>query len=237
MPPDSNKYNRTMERRVRVVAIWFLAGILWPGLSIAQPPPKPDPLLVKQLRGYIRAHHRTPEEYVIAQFRDHDVVFLGEMHRVRHDVNLVQRLIRLLYQAGVHTLATEFARREDQSDIDSLLAAPVYDESLARTIAFRQYPLWGYQEYVDVFKAAWILNHSLPEGSPRFRVLGVNNSPNWSFVKDEQDRDSGPVMTKVWHGETEKEWADALLRQVVARGGKALVYCGAHHSFTRSVSE
>jgi hypothetical protein len=121
----------------------------------------------------------------------------------------------------------------DQSDIDSLLAAPAYDESLARTIVFRQYPFWGYQEYIDVFKAAWNLNHSLPKGSPRFRVLGVNNSPDRNFVKKEQDKDSGPVMTKVWHGETESDWADVILKQVVARGGKALVYCGAHHSFTR----
>jgi hypothetical protein len=59
------------------------------------------------------------------------------------------------------------------------------------------------------------------------------NSPDFSLVKKEQDRDSGPIMTRVWHGETEKDWADALLKEVVNRGGKALVYCGVPHSFTR----
>jgi hypothetical protein len=190
-------------------------------------------LVVKELRGYIRAHHRTPEEYVIAKFRDHDVVLLGEHHWVRHDVMLVQRLIPLLYRAGVYTLGTEFARREEQPVIDSLLSASAYDEELARTIVFRHNPLWGYQEYVDVFKAAWALNQSLPAGSPQFRILGVGNSPDWSFVKEKEDRNDGSVMTKVWHGETEKDWADVLLKQVIDRGGKALVHCGAHHSFTR----
>lgn len=40
-------------------------------------------------------------------------------------------------------------------------------------------------------------------------------------------------MSKVWHGETEKDWADVLLDEVVRKGGKALVHCGAHHSFTQ----
>jgi len=142
-------------------------------------------------------------------------------------------LIPLLYQAGVHTLATEFARRVDQSDIDRLLAAPTYDEGLARSIVFRHNPVWGYQEYIDVFKAAWTLNHSLPKGSPRFRILGLMNSPDWSLVENDRDRQDGRIMERVWHGETEKDWSAALLKEVVSRGGKALVHCGAHHSFTR----
>lgn len=39
-------------------------------------------------------------------------------------------------------------------------------------------------------------------------------------------------MTKVWHGETEKDWADVLVKEVLAGGDKALVYCGRHHAFT-----
>jgi hypothetical protein len=218
---------------MRAAAIWILAVILCSGLAVAQPSAKPDPLVVKKLREYIRAHNRSPEEYVIAQFRDHDVVLLGEHHRVRQNILLVQRLIPLLYQAGVRTLATEFARRVDQPDIDSLLVGPKYDEALARSIVFRHNPLWGYQEYVDVLKAAWSLNHSLPKGSPPFLILALNNSPDWRFLENERDRNNGQVMAKVWHGETEKDWADALLKQVVDRGGKALVHCGAHHSFTR----
>jgi hypothetical protein len=218
---------------MRATIICILAGVLCSGFGCVQPSPRPDPLVVNELREYIRTHHQKPEEYVVAQFRDRAVVFLGEHHWVRHNVMLVQRLIPLLYQVGVYTLATEFARREDQSDIDTLLSAPAYDEALARSIVLRRSPLWGYQEYVDVFKAAWTHNRSLPAGSPRFRVLGVNNSPDWSFVKEEGDRDDGSVMTKVWHGKTEKDWADVLLKQVVDRGGKALVHCGAHHSFTK----
>ena len=101
---------------------------------------------------------------------------------------------------GIYCLGTEFARSEDQHLIDSLLTAPTYDEDLARRITFTQFPFWGYQEYVDIFKAAWELNNSLPENYVKFRILGLNESPEWWHVKTEEDRESHEVMKKVWHG-------------------------------------
>jgi hypothetical protein len=39
-------------------------------------------------------------------------------------------------------------------------------------------------------------------------------------------------MRKVWHGETEEDWAKVLLDVVISKGEKTLVYCGIHHAFT-----
>jgi len=182
---------------------------------------------------HLKTHYQTPEQYVLSKFKDHDIVFLGEWHRIRHDPELVQRLIPLLPSVGVHCLGFEFARRIDQPLVDSLLAAPEYDERLAQLILFRQYVFWGYQEYADIFKAAWQLNRLLPAGARPFRILALNNAPDWSPVRSERDRNSRRTMRKVWHGESEKDWAKVLLEQVVAKGEKALVYCGFHHAFTR----
>jgi hypothetical protein len=144
----------------------------------------------------------------------------------------VQKLIPLLHASGIFYLGYEFARRIDQPLIDSLLSGPVYDDSLARKIIFKQFVHWGYQEYVDVFKAAWEVNRNLRAGARTFRILGLNNSPDWSLIKTTEDRDKGSVMTLVWHGETEEDWAKVLLDVVVSQGEKALVYCGSHHAFT-----
>jgi len=206
--------------------------LFWP-TSQALERPQVDAGVKEQLKAYVRSHHKSPEDYVLSKFKDHDVVFLGESHRFKHDPELVQRLIPLLYQSGIFSLATEFARREDQPLIERLLSAPAYDESLARQITFNQYVFWGYQEYVDVFKAAWRLNHGLPKDARKFRILGVNCSPDWSFIQKEADRGDWRVMRKVWRGCDEGDWARVILGEVVAKREKALVYSGMHHAFTQ----
>ena len=144
------------------------------------PLPNVDDALARELRGFLSAHYTTPEECIVGTFRDHDVVFVGEAHRTKHDVELIQHLIPLLYRNGVFTLCTEFARREDQVLVDRLLTAPSYDEALAREITFRTLVFWGYQEYVDIYRVAWQLNRSLPAGARPFRILALGDSPDWS---------------------------------------------------------
>ncbi len=190
-----------------------------------------DRKLITDMADYVLANRQSPEDYVVSKFDDYDVVFLGEMHRIKHDPELVQRLIPRLHQQNVYVLATEFARREDQPLIDSLLQQPAYDEHLARQVTFNQFPHWLYQEYVDIFKAAWELNHSLPDTAPRFRILGVNCSPDWSLVTQAEDRESPQIMKEVWQGCSEKDWADVVI-DYVSRGNQVLVYCGIHHAFT-----
>ncbi len=221
---------------MRVVTGLALIGLLvLPACSTGAPeqgdPPSIDPALQSKLAAWLEVEGETPENYVVALFLDHDVVFLGEQHRVKHDVLLVQSLIEPLYKAGVRVLATEFGRREDQAKIDSLLGAPEWDEDLAREIAFRQFVWWGYREYVDVYRSAWTLNQGLPEGAPRFRILGVNASPDWSLIRTEADRDDPAIKRKVWGGTSEEDWADVILAAVDS-GEQVLVYSGIHHAFT-----
>lgn len=191
----------------------FLAPILViAGACTAVQEPAPlDPAVRAKLSEWLDDHARAPVDYVVGLFEERDVVFLGEYHRILHDVLLVQSLLDPLYRAGVHVLVTEFGDHRDQALIDSLVDASEWDEALARRIVFRQYPWWGYQEYVDVYRAAWELNASRPTGAPPFRVLGMNN----------QD-----VMS------SESTWAEVILAEV-EKGEKVLVHCGIHHAFTR----
>ena len=186
-----------------------------------------------ELKSYLANHLQTPEQYIVEKFKTHDVVFLGEVHYIAHDPQLVQALIPVLHQSGVNTVGLEFIRRIDQPKVDSLMSLPAYDESLARDIFFRQYVWWGYQDYVDILKAAWKVNHSLKSNEASFRILGINDAPDWSYVNTPKDRDDPAIMKKVWHGEDETDWAKVILDSVVAKGHKILVYCGMHHAFTR----
>ncbi|MBK6765427.1 MAG: ChaN family lipoprotein [bacterium] len=194
-------------------------------------PPVIDAALRDELKGYLDQHKQTPTEYVLSKFADHDVVILGEYHRIRQNVELIQELIPLCYGRGIRAVATEFARREDQAQIDSLLSGDSYDEALAREITFKQFAFWGFQEYVDIFKAAWELNHPLPDSLPKLRILGMNDSPDWSFIETEADLDHGEKKKKVWQGGGEHLWAK-VVTDAVADSQKVLVYCGIHHGFS-----
>ncbi len=199
-----------------------------------EPPRDPPPLgeeMRDRLSSWIDENGADPVEYVIRLFDDHDVVFLGEQHRARHDPLLVQSLVAPLRRAGVRILATEFGRREDQPLVDSLLAQSSWNEDLAREIVFRQNVWWGYREYVDLYRAAWDVNRTLAGGEPPFRILGINDSPDWSFVRKDADRNDPEVMRRVWRGGDEEKWAGVILDAVDA-GKKVLVYCGIHHAFT-----
>lgn len=195
-------------------------------------PPSINSALKDDLKTFVKDNHIIPEQYLLDLFVDHDVVFLGEWHYVRQNPIMVRKLLPLLHQRGIDILCLEFARRVDQPLIDSLLAGPSYDEALARLITFRGYVHWGFQEYVDIYRGAWQLNQTLPAGSRRFRILALNNSPDWSHVRSRSDRDNPEVLRRVWHGEDERDWANVILKQVVAKKQQTLVYCGAHHAFT-----
>src|SRR5688572_16203901 len=132
---------RAVSRRgwTAVCSLLLLCGAASPDRI---PLPKLDAALQQRLVSYLETHAQSPEEYVVAKFRDHDVVFLGEQHRIRHDPQLIRNVIPLVYQAGVTTLGIEFARREDQPLVDKLVRGRRWNETLAREILFRSFPVW-----------------------------------------------------------------------------------------------
>ena len=110
-----------------------------------------DQIGLFELKQYLVANQLPPVDYVINKFVDHDVVFLGEHHRIKDHSVLVQELVPHLYENGIYTLATEFACAAQQNMIDSLLNGEAYDESLARHIQTRLGPFASW-----VSTAIWI---------------------------------------------------------------------------------
>ncbi len=187
--------------------------------------------LQTELESWFGEHGRAPDTYVAGLFANHDVVILGEQHRIKHDVEFVASMIAPLHASGVHTFATEFARRSDQSLLDSLMAGEEWNETLAREIIFNQFMAWGFQEYVDILHAAWQVNHDRAEDESSMRVLALNNTLDMSHFKSEADWDNSEVWKLVRAGQTEADWTQVVL-DAVAQGEKVLIHCGIHHAFS-----
>ena len=192
-----------------------------------------DPSLQKELSDYLVSHYKTPEDYVISKLEDHDIVFLGEEHYIRQNSEFIHNLIPKLYENGIYNLGIEFANREDQGLIDSVIYADEYNDSLAQKVMFNM-AVWGFREYIDILKVAWELNKDLPEDKRKFRVIGLNINAYWHLVKTREDRNNPEIMKKVWRNDDPDEFmARTIIEEIIDKNEKGLIYAGSYHTFTK----
>lgn len=216
---------------MRKTISFLLVCILASAVAFAQPKSPGPSADNKRLVAYLKSHWKSPEDYVVSKFSDHDIVFVGEYHRIRHDVELIHNLIPRLYQARIYNLGIEFGCYEHQDRVDRLVTAEKYDEDLARWLMFQQFVGWGFKEYEDIYRKAWELNRSLPKGARRFRVVNLGYHADWSALKEQMTDED---WKKVWtQGDPDEHMAQVVIKEFVGKGQKALIYSGAHHAFTR----
>jgi hypothetical protein len=196
--------------------------------------PAADVARMAPLITYAESSWRSPEDYILAAFTRHDVVLLGEFFKIRQNVLLVQDLIPRLYAAGIRNLGIEYALSDDQAEIDSMLTAPAWEEERARAVTFHWLVTWGYQEYLDLYRAAWQVNKGRPTGARPFRIVGLNVRQNWQYLKTQDDLANPKVVAGIFaNGVPDARMADVIDRFFTRAGEKALVFCGTQHIFTR----
>lgn len=183
-----------------------------------------------QCVSYLKSHYQTPSEYIVSKFEKYDVVFLGEDHRIKDNLLMVQGLIPELYKNGVYNIGMEFGSSEMQAKMDSLVCAPEYDVQLAREMMFYYNTGWAYVEYMDVARAAWEFNRTLPEGKPKFRVLNLSYRFNWPGYSGQYPESMKRLYNQ---GHFELFRADVVEKEVVEKGEKVLILTGALHSYTK----
>jgi hypothetical protein len=186
---------------------------------------------------YLETNHLSPNEYVIKKFKDHDVIFIGENHYIKEQVEFIKDLIPDLYENGIYNLGTEFLNYEDTELANKLITAEIFDNGLAEDITFKSLWHWGYKEYIDIYRKAWELNKSLPKDAIKFKIFGVQEIQDFSYVKTEEDFNNPEIMNKVFSGsiefdEEEGYSANAIEKEVLDFDEKALIHCGIHHAFT-----
>lgn len=216
----------------RILSVFLFLLIVGGALLSEKRPPSEIPGDLKRtLVEYVQGHGMSPEDYVVSKFRDNDIVFIGEHHLIKHDVEFVQSLIPILYKNGIRDLGIEFGCYELQDQADALVTAETYDEDIARRLMFQWGSYWPYIEYLDLYRKAWELNRSLPEGAAKFRIVNLDYRPRWDLLTD--DMTEGLWNRVFFRGPRDGEMARVIIDEFVKKKKKALVYVGQHHAFTR----
>lgn len=179
---------------------------------------------------YLMKHSRIPEDYVIDKFKTNDVVLFGEHHLVRENLLFVQQLVPALYQNGIYNLGMEFGASELQDKLDQLVNAEVYDETLAREIMYAYNVTWAYREYIDVYKAAWKLNRSLPPAARKFRILNLSYIYHWERFAGRTPESMKAVFPK---GTADMYRAAIIEKEIFGKNEKLLALVGTPHAYTR----
>ena len=177
-----------------------------------------------EIDNYIKTNYQSPEKYVISKFSDHDYVFIGEQHRIKHDVNFISSLIPRLYKNGITNLAIEFGASSNQSLLDSLLSMKQWNQDFSYQIASKGFWIsWGYKEYLDILRKAWEFNNTLDEGQQKFRIIYL-------------DADYFPSKRGIARNggiDRDLNMSNTFQKEVICKNEKALVYTGINHAITR----
>jgi len=180
---------------------------------------------------YIGKNSKSPSEYLISKFGEHDLVLLGEDHGIKDHLDFVKNLIPDLYKAGVTNLCMEFGSFEMQSQLDSLLSADEYNEQFARDMMFFYNVGWAYKEYTDIYKEVWKLNKSLSAGERKFRIVNLSYQYDWSEFASPRTPEN---MSRVFYRGTPDDFRTNIIeKEVIAKNEKALIYMGLVHVFTK----
>ncbi|MBT4401601.1 MAG: hypothetical protein HOD37_19140 [Bacteroidetes bacterium] len=184
---------------------------------------------IEESLDYLKTHQQSPEQYVINKFIDNDYVIIGEFHRLKQNLELLQNLIPQLYEAEVYQIGWEFGPYEYQGAIDSMLFSDHFDADLIKGSMLEWYPVWSFIEYYDVFRKAWEFNQLLPDGARKFRIVNLNYAPDHKYAGMTKKK-----RRKYFHkGTTDEHMAKIIMEEFVGKGEKALIYSGIHHSFTK----
>ncbi len=168
---------------------------------------------------HLRAHGAAPADYVLSRFAGHRVVIVGEHHWLKHDVGLVRSIVPRLAGSGVGALAVEVFRAGDQALIDRVVSAERWSPQDAMGVL--RSAQWPYRDYLELIHAVWEANHARPAGVAPVRLLGLGVPSDW--------REKLLPLGKTYDG----FMTEIVSAYLGAPGSRVLVYCGAHHAFTR----
>jgi hypothetical protein len=184
-----------------------------------------------ELINYIKRSALSPEDYIIEKFKDYDVVLLGEQHVVKQNLLFLQSLIPELYKNGVHIIGMEFGAYENQSRLDSLVTAKTYDNKLAESLMFDYNVTWAYKEYIDMAKAAWEFNITLPENAPPFRILNLSYIYQWEKFNGERNPFT---MSEVFSKGSADFFREKVIeKEVLSKQERILLLVGTPHAYTK----
>jgi hypothetical protein len=169
-----------------------------------------------------------PFRFVADKFNDHSVVFIGEMHRRKQDLDFLARLIPYLYKTKkINVIGWEFGAQEFQKDADSVVTASDFDRKKAIAIMRKSKYNWPWEEYLNIFKTIWETNKAISDSNEKIRFLQLDEPfiPRIAYSNDANTRKAAKSI--------DSELPGIVEREVLSKNKKVLIYCGLHHSHTK----
>jgi hypothetical protein len=222
-----------------------LVGLCWIGFAIAAlatgpvgsdpgtgqtPSHNPVAPPIQDLLDYWQTHRKTPLDYILESFRENKWVFLGEYHRIKHDVDLVSALIPVLHSTtAVRHLALEFLCADRSEEANALATAPEHDRRQTIDFFRQQFPSWSYEEYLALFEAAWRSNRTYSETRGPFRLVGLHPCPSYEVLHYSNDEEKRQREQEKLDG-YDRFMAETLERLILRPGIPALIFTGIAHS-------
>ena len=168
---------------------------------------------------------------IIDAFRTHPVVALNEGHSEERSHAFLLALIRdPRFPSVVNDIVVEFGNSRYQDVIDRFVGGDeVPDEMLRRVWQDTTQPhtIWDRPIYEEFFRAVRALNAALPRDR-RLRVLLGDPPIDWATVRTLEDLRESRVGRS-------RHPADVILREVLAKGRRALVLYGAGHLWRQNL--
>jgi hypothetical protein len=223
-PMSAQKRNLLIGVFVAVALLVFLDPFQW--LS-----PKPTPAKrtfseheLTTIQAAFMADAQPAAKALVGLAASKRVTLVGIHLLVKEHFDFLAGLLPELATAGVRQVGVEFLLATDQADIDRLVAASAFDETLARRLFANWQPLCGYRENVDFLKAAWACNQGRAAGSPPLRIIGLSAGQDLSAVKSQDDFSKHEVLAKVFAAGVPDAFMAARVLEV-AESGPVLVAC------------
>ena len=168
---------------------------------------------------------------IIDAFRTHPVVALSEGHGEERSHAFLLGLIRdPRFPAVANDIVVEFGNARYQDVTDRFVRGDdIADETLERVWQDTTQPhtIWDVPIYEQFFRAVRALNATLP-GARRLRVLLGDPPIDWTTVRTLEDLRKSRVGRS-------RHPADVILREVLAKGRRALVLYGAGHLWRQNL--
>lgn len=141
---------------------------------------------VNDLKNYIDSAGKDPFEYVCDKMKKNDAVVLYQFMFLKHEFDFINSLIFNLKKENIRILAIEYGNFQDQSKVDKLVTSDNFDEALAKNImmSFQKYGIWGYQEYMDIFKNVWKVNRNISKKADKLRIVFLSSDNKSGCVND-----------------------------------------------------
>lgn len=180
-------------------------------------------------------------DYLISKCKQHQLVVLGEMHEIQNNLLFIKDALPILHrETGLNCLGLEVCNAEDNPDLERLVNAPTYDETLALSIArSNNWHFWGWKEYWDLLRAVWQINQTVGPTQSRLKVVGIGRKMNLildfkggrGMLRDSIETAAYKAQLPLLLG-NDSLMASEAEKEILQKGLRGLILVGNMHAFT-----